>query len=272
MTELPRIVVASAGVGVQSTVMILKGFRGDFGRVPDCVIFADTKWESPATYERLEWLEKQLPIPIIRVDSGGSLLEDVKNKVRGGLEIPVHLVGKNGERGIARRKCTLMYKVRPIRRGIRQFLGLNAYEAPPAGTAEMWLGISVDEAIRMKPSPVAWVTHRWPLIEARMSRADCHQWFKENYPELSLERSACMGCPFQSRKRWVEIKRRWPEHFADLVAVDAGLREGDMNLINTPYLHPARLPLAEAVELDQMQVAMDLGDGFGNECEGHCGV
>ena len=40
-----------------------------------------------------------------------------------------------------------------------------------------------------------------------------------------------------------------------------------------PYLHPMRIPLARAVALDER----DLGsggskDGFGNECEGHCGV
>ena len=41
----------------------------------------------------------------------------------------------------------------------------------------------------------------------------------------------------------------------------------------TPYLHMSRMPLAETVALDEAVLGADgLRDGFGNECEGHCGV
>ena len=40
----------------------------------------------------------------------------------------------------------------------------------------------------------------------------------------------------------------------------------------TPYLHMLRMPLAEAVALDEADLGADgQRDGFGNECEGHCG-
>ena len=65
-----------------------------------------------------------------------------------------------------------------------------------------------------------------------------------------LERSACVGCPFQSHARWVETKRRWPELFAEAVQTDANLR-GRLAFAKEPYLHPLRLPLAEAVMLDE---------------------
>ncbi len=40
-----------------------------------------------------------------------------------------------------------------------------------------------------------------------------------------------------------------------------------------PYLHSLRMPLDQAVALDEAQMGFgQQGDGFGNECEGHCGV
>lgn len=87
-----------------------------------------------------------------------------------------------------------------------------------------------------------------------------------------LERSACAACPFQSRARWVETKRRWPDLFAEAVEIDAKLRRG-LSLDKTPLLHMSRMPLAEAVAYAESRLEADgQADGFGNECEGHCGV
>ena len=62
---------------------------------------------------------------------------------------------------------------------------------------ELWIGISRDEIIRMKPSRLPWVRHYWPLIDFGMTRSDCRVWFEERYPERTLPRSACIGCiPF----------------------------------------------------------------------------
>ena len=48
---------------------------------------------------------------------------------------------------------------------------------------------------------------------------------------------------------------------------------GGLAFAKEPYLHPRRIPLAEAVRLDQAELAAGLDrDGFVNECEGHCGV
>ena len=96
-------------------------------------------------------------------------------------------------------------------------------------------------------------------------------WWQERY-DRPLERSACVACPFQSRQRWVETKRRWPEMFAEAVEIDDRLRDG-LARDKTPYLHSLRMPLAEAVALDEVALGDDeQRDGFGNECEGHCGV
>ena len=43
---------------------------------------------------------------------------------------------------------------------------------------ETWIGISTDEIMRMKPSRDWWQKNRWPLIEKKMSRQDCLDWYK----------------------------------------------------------------------------------------------
>ena len=281
MRPEPSLTVISLGGGVQSSVMALMADAGAFDRAPDCAVFADTRWEPPTIYSHLEWLAGQLRFPLYFVDNGRSLREDVKTLTnhsgsRSYIDIPVYLKGRDGEGdGIGRRQCTDNYKIRPIRRKIREVLGLRPRQRVPAGTTvELWLGISTDEAIRMKTSRDRWMTNRYPLIEAGMSRQDCIDWWTARY-DRPLERSACVACPFQSRQRWVETKRRWPDLFAEAVQIDANLRDPNrgLTLDKTPYLHSQRLPLAEAVALDVAEMEPDgQGDRFGNECEGHCGV
>ena len=278
MRSTHSLTVISLGGGVQSSVMALMASGAAFDRTPDCAIFADTHWEPPSIYDHLEWLEGQLSFTLYVVDNGRSLREDVKALTNHSgshryVDIPVYLKGSGGEGdGIGRRQCTDSYKIRPIRRRIRELLGLRRGQRVPSGVSvELWLGISTDEAIRMKPSRDRWIRNRYPLIEAGMSRRDCMDWWKERY-DRPLERSACVACPFQSRSRWVETKRRWPELFAEAVEIDANMR-GRLAFAKEPYLHPLRIPLAQAVRQDEAELGTDgQSDGFGNECEGHCGV
>ncbi len=178
------------------------------------------------------------------MDNGRSLREDVKaltnhSGSQNYVDIPVYLKGRDGEGdGIGRRQCTDNYKIRPIRKKIRDLLGLKPRQRVPSGvTVELWLGISTDEAIRMKTSRDRWITNRYPLIEAAMSRQDCIDWWAARY-DRPLERSTCVACPFQSRQRWVETKRRWPDLFAEAVQIDANLRDSNRGLAldKTPYL------------------------------------
>ncbi len=129
MSNPPTLTVLSLGGGVQSSVMALMAGEGVFARVPDCAIFADTRWEPPSVYEHIEWLRDQLSFPLHVVDNGRSLREDVKaltnhSDSRSYVDIPVYLKGRDGEGdGIGRRQCTDNYKIRPIRRRMRELLG-----------------------------------------------------------------------------------------------------------------------------------------------------
>ena len=208
MQSTHSLTVTSLGGGVQSSVMALMASGGAFGQLPDCAIFADTHWEPSTIYPHLDWLSRNLSFPLYVVDNGRSLREDAKALTnhsgnRGFIDLPLYLKGparagvRNGQGdGMGRRQCTEHYKIAPVRREMRELLGLSKGQRVPTDTAvELWLGISTDEAIRMRPSRDGWIRNRYPLIEAGMSRMDCMEWWKARY-NRPLERSACIGCPY----------------------------------------------------------------------------
>ena len=78
--------VISAGIGVQSTTMMLMAAHGEIEPMPDLAIFADTKGESAATYEHLEWLRSGnvLPFPLEVVSWFSNLEDDIFTHVAAG--------------------------------------------------------------------------------------------------------------------------------------------------------------------------------------------
>ena len=168
MRSSHSLTVISLGGGVQSSVMALMTSQGVFGPMPDCAIFADTYWEPPSIYPHLEWLSRNLSFPLYVVDNGRSLREDAKALTnhsgnRGFIDLPLYLTG-------------------PARAGGRNGQGDGMGQRVPADTTvELWLGISTDEAIRMKPSRDRWIHNRYPLIEVGTSRKDCLEWWQARY-------------------------------------------------------------------------------------------
>ena len=256
----PALRVLSLGGGVQSTVMCLMAEQGHFGNKPDCAIFADTGWEPSAVYKNIDWLESKVSFPIVRTDNGRSLRDDVVAGInaqgQAWLTLPAYLANRDGQpAGINWRQCTKNYKLAPIHKAVQDKLGVKPRQVLSSEThIEMWLGITTDEAMRVKPSRNWWIKHRYPLIDdVPMTREKCQEWFAERYPERNLTRSACIGCPFRSSSSWIEIKSSEPELFAEAVEIDAMLRSSEHNagrmFRKRAYLHHRRIPLAEAVEL-----------------------
>lgn len=275
MIAAPKLRVISLGAGVQSTTVALMAARGEIQPMPDCAIFADTGWEPRAVYEHLDWIcsGNVLPFPVYRV-SRGNLREDVRKRrnTTGGrfAAIPWFVVNQDGSHGIGRRQCTSEYKLTPIMWKLRELLGVGRRGRISAGAAEVWVGISTDEAVRMKPARQQWQTTRWPLIEARMSRRDCEAWLRRN--EFPMPpKSSCIGCPFHSDAMWRDLRDNHPDEWADAVAIDRTLREGNGGRFRgAEYMHSQRVPL----DMVDLSTAAERGqpDLFGNECEGTCGL
>ncbi len=267
--------VLSLGAGVQSTTMALMAAHGEFEVGPDVAIFADTGAEPQPVYDHLRFLMSGnvLSFPVYIV-SAGNIRDDL---ITGGksrnrfVVIPYFLDKENGEVGMGRRQCTREYKIDPLGKKVRELLGYQPRQRIPAGSAEVWIGISVDEAIRMKPSRVKWQDNRWPLIEKRMTRADCYAWLERNgYPRPP--KSACTFCPYRSNESWRGMKKNDPASFADACAVDVEIRNKSdvLRLKAKPYIHRSLVPLGEADLHDPS--ALGQADLFGNDCEGMCGV
>jgi hypothetical protein len=177
--------------------------------------------------------------------------------------------------GLAKRQCTRNFKIRVIRRSVRNALGLGARSYIAPGTVEQWIGISTDEADRMKPAGVKFMVNRFPLIERRMNRWDCARWLLRRYDRVA-PKSACIYCAFRSDEQWLRQMREQPAERAKAVAVDAALRtpENIARFRGRLFLHASCRPLAEIdfASLVAAKKESRQGDLFGNECEGMCGV
>lgn len=268
---MSKLTVVSLGAGIQSTTLVLLAARGAITPMPDAAIFADTGAEPKAVYAHLNWLceSGRLPFPVHRVtagDLGAALLAGQSNA-----RPPLYVKNENGSRGMLRRQCTGDFKIDPIEKRIRLLLGLRHRQRwPKTAVVEQWLGISTDEASRMKPSRRPAIVARWPLIERGMSRRDCIAWLTRNdYP--IPPKSACTFCPFRSDHEWRQLRDSDPDGWAEAVAVDEAVRTG-MTQRGKVFVHRSLRPLSE-VDLstaeDRGQATLNL---FENECEGVCGV
>jgi hypothetical protein len=269
-TDDLRPAVISLGAGVQSTAMALMAARGELGQVPELAVFADTGWEPQRVYEHLDWLEVELRercgMHLIRASAGNlrdDLVDFAEGRGRRYASPPLYLKGEISDRGILRRQCTREYKVDVIRRALR------AEGYGPARPVDQWIGISLDEVVRMKPSRTAWTRSVWPLIDRRITRQGCLDWLRrEGYPEPG--KSACIGCPYHSDAVWRELRNEHPAEWEDAVAVDRAIRSLPM-LDGHAFLHAQRVPLDEV----DLSTPEDLGQqrfDFQDECEGLCGV
>jgi len=167
--------VISLGAGVQSSTMAIMAAKGDLPPV-DCAIFADTGYEPKAVYKYLEFLKKILPYPIHLVEKGN--IRDDMLAAKGTTNFvvaPFFTQNKiTGKKGMVMRQCTNDYKIQPIRTKIRELCNVKkGKHFPKDKYVEQWIGISTDEAGRMKPARDKYILNRHPLIEAKMSRQDC---------------------------------------------------------------------------------------------------
>lgn len=269
--------IISLGAGVQSSTMALMAAAGEIGPMPTAAIFADTQAEPASVYTWLDWLEKQLPFPVIRVTAGS--LTDRALEMRttkdgrkfSKTDIPMFTRNHDGTTGkIMNRSCTADYKIRPIIREVRRLASIKRGQKS-IGVIQ-WIGISLDEVQRMKPSREKWCEHRWPLIDLRMKRHDCLRWMEANGFPMP-PRSSCIYCPYHSNNEWRRLRDQEPNEWQKAVEFERQLqatKAASGNFKTTPFLHRSCVPL------DQVDLSTDSergqGELWGNECEGMCGV
>lgn len=113
--------------------------------------------------------------------------------------------------------------------------------------ARNWIGISREEARRIRAQHRGWLPLWYPLIfEVPMTRDMCVSLIREAGWGGQIPHSACYMCPNHSDAEWIDMKRNWPEDFAAACALEAETRTKDAHF----YLHPACIPLAD-VDFEQ---------------------
>ena len=287
----PTMRVLSLGAGVQSSCLALMAQEGMPKHKPDYMIFADTGWEPKFVYEHVEYLRKAITIcPLITVERS-SIREDLiraANPEPGSREEeksfagrvpnpPLFAKGPAGRVGMLYRQCTHDYKVIPIQKKIRELLGIKPkHRVKKDMIVEQWIGISTDEAMRMKKARLPWLTSRWPLIEMKMSRMDCLQWYRDIKKHPMPGKSSCIGCPYHHNDQWKNMQKNYPEDFEDACEVDDKIRKGLKNSEAELFLHKSARPLREINFLEPTKSPSLFGETFdeefADECEGLCGV
>lgn len=253
--------VLSLGAGVQSTTLLVMACNGDFER-PDHVIFADTGWEPVAVYSHLEKLKvfsanHGISIDVVRK---GNLRNDALDHTHRFASMPLFTKSADGKVSMLQRQCTREYKLGPILARVRE---LGATKSNPA---EMWIGISTDEIVRMKDSRVQYTGNRWPLIERGMDRNACRKYL-DDAGWSQVPKSSCIGCPFHDDNFWNRLKIENKDEFEDAALFDEAVRN-NQRLRDPVFIHRSGRPIRSVV------FSSDVGQGdlFNAECGGMCGV
>ncbi len=257
--------IISYGAGVQSTALLVLSALGQRG-VPkaDYAVFADTGDEPQYIYDYLEvvtqWA-KPHGLEVVTC-SAGKLSEDLLETDRTFVAIPAWRPMGDGKEMPMRRQCTREYKITPIEKKIRELMGYKPRQRIKENVQVM-LGISCDEASRVKPSRTGWIENSWPLIDARLYRSHCVDIVKEaGLP--APQKSSCHYCPYHSNSYFLWLKNNHPEDWQKAVDFDEAIRVKHPD--DPMYVHRSLKPLGE-VDLNDYQLSL-----FDEECEGYCGL
>ncbi len=246
--------VFSYGGGVQSNAVLVLQATGRLSSPYDAFAFANVgeDSENPDTLRYIEEVAKPyaaahgirfVEVQKTRFGEPDTLYQAVMRSERD-VPLPVYMAG--GAPG--NRKCTTEFKLRVIDRWCKRQSWTHIVQS---------LGISRDEWQRArdtqwhdtygKQALGYWKRREYPLLDLRLSRADCLRITKEaGLPQPP--KSSCFFCPYRRPAEWIEFKRHRPDLFDVAVEMERHMNEVRENLgRDAVYLHRALVPLDQAV-------------------------
>lgn len=258
MLDMADMRVISLGWGVQSWTLCAMSALGELPPV-DAAIHADTTHERSATYAFAARWTPWLEAHGVRVVTVRGTVARCNPWDGVSVSLPLFTTYEDGtDSGMLRRQCTDDWKVQPIRR----WLQANRDDA----SVEQAIGISLDEAHRMKAADVRYVVNTWPLVDLRMTRSDCVRWLLAHGLEVP-SKSSCVFCPYHDRAAWREMQQTGDGDWQKALEVDAAIRCKRPNYLC--YLTAQRKPLAEcdfSSQEDHGQQTLWSAE----ECSGYC--
>ena len=232
----PEKIVWSSGGGIQSTAIAVLICTGRLPK-PDLALMCDCGYESAKTIEYM----RSVAIPRLR--EAGVELHLVRSAdytsvalmtADGHCNLPAFRQNEDGSVSHLSTHCNGVWKQYVTRRFCKEN-GVERYVH--------WVGISTDEARRMRSSRVQYEQLRYPLIELGLSREDCVRIIKDAGWPVPI-RTSCIMCPQRTMFEWLRLKVECPEDFDRACRIEDEIRAFDPRVFLTPKCRPLREILA----------------------------
>ena len=259
----------SFGGGVQSTAVLVLASQG---RVQyDAFVFANVGEDSehPDTIAYLHQVampfaqRHNIELLELRRETGDGKTLYQQIQARGFMmPIPARVAPSGAPQ---RRICTFDFKTRVVAKELRR------RGASKKNPGVVGLGISVDEFHRANNGTmVSYQTQEYPLLDLRMTRADCQRLILEAGLPMA-PKSACYFCPYHNHEYWQHLRASNPDLFDRAVDVERELNAARQQRgMSTVYLHRSLIALEDAV--DGRQPGLFDAHGMDNCESGYCGV
>ena len=251
--------ILSFGGGVQSTAIAVLIAQNKIPK-PDLIIFADTGREKFTTFDYMQAytvpLLQTVGLTIQTLKAQDYLSPEyfkiVSTTQNGKRIIQIPAFTDNG--GKMPTYCSGHWKVDVIRRYLRQ----QAIE-----TCTMWLGISKDEARRVRQSSLKWIENFYPLIDGAitqrtnliLNRSDCLK-IVEQAGLPPPPKSSCYICPNMSTNEWQALSAQ-EKALAQTIETDMQEAVKD-TLTFKPFLHQSYIPISDVIDGKYQQQALTL--------------
>lgn len=237
--QTERTQVWSCGGGTQSAAIAALIVQGRLPK-PDIALMIDTEREKSSTWEYLEAvLRPNLLVVGVEITVVKKSLFTTCDLYSGDKVQPVKLLlpmyttqAGNAKPSKLHTYCSNEWKQRVAMRYLRS-IGVKQ--------CTNWLGMSVDEASRLKDSPHRWIEYAYPLAHTiPTTRAECVQIVHEiGWPPAP--RSACKMCPNMRYDEWYDMYWNHPSDFVEAVEIEKQVRVVDPHV----FLYMTGVPLSE---------------------------
>ena len=228
-----KMIVHSYGGGVQSVGILALIINGKLP-IPDRIVFVDTGREASTTWDYMPIANGRLllaGLPEIEIVGHGFSRVDIYAHKQSTMPL-LPMYSSCG--GRLPTYCSGEWKRDAMRRYLRS-IGVKRGEQ-----VTMWLGISFDEAHRMKPNKSAWIHNEYPLIDLGMRRNDVLAYLRnDGWP--TPPRSSCWMCPHRTATDWKALNEN---DFKKAVEFERDIHRTRPDL----FLNSSRKPLSEGIE------------------------
>jgi len=257
-----KLTILNFSGGKQSSCLLWMILNGDLQPPePFVVLNADPGMENPQTYEYVCKMFEKCRERGIRCETaeGPDLYQDLLNAKREGrtrVDLPAYWTkNRDGSQGRLLQRCTRYYKVAPmdkaVRRILRELYGIAENNARIGNmVVNKWIGFSLDEIHRIKPSQRVYQCFEYPLVDRKMARFDVLNYLVEHGHPVP-PRSVCNACFSNGVSTLKMLHDLHPKAWEQAVAVDQAVRDSThLGVEEECYVSKTMLPLTELEHLE----------------------